>query len=194
VPQKKLRLATVWLSAVAPAATCPFSTSTNGSSSCRKSPIVYSPIADVKEFPENVDVTVVEGAVANEDSLEMIRKVARTRILVSFGDCAVTGNVPSLRNPLGDPKVVLERAYIETADVQAQIPDGGNVLPSLLPKVVPVHHVVPVEAFIWGCPPSAEKIRAAIEGLLAGEQKVDPTSPKTATRHRKSKPHENRYD
>ena len=27
--------------------------------------LVYSPIADVKEFPRDVDVTLVEGAVAN---------------------------------------------------------------------------------------------------------------------------------
>jgi NAD-reducing hydrogenase small subunit len=29
--------------------------------------LVYSPNADLKEFPENVDVTLVEGAVANVD-------------------------------------------------------------------------------------------------------------------------------
>ena len=33
--------------------------------------LVYSPIADVKEFPEDVDVTLVEGAVANVDHLEL---------------------------------------------------------------------------------------------------------------------------
>ena len=73
--------------------------------------VVYSPIADIKEFPHNVDVTLVEGAVANEDNLELI-KVARERskVLVSFGDCAVTGNVTAMRNPLGGPDVVLDRA------------------------------------------------------------------------------------
>ena len=30
-----------------------------------KMDLVYSPIADVKEFPEGVDVTLVEGAIAN---------------------------------------------------------------------------------------------------------------------------------
>ena len=50
---------------------------------------------DVKEYPEGVDVVLVEGAVANEEDLEKIRRVReRTRMLVSFGDCAVTGNVP----------------------------------------------------------------------------------------------------
>jgi hypothetical protein len=49
--------------------------------------LVYSPIIDVKEYPEGVDFVLVEGAVANEENLEMIRKVrARTKVLVSFGD------------------------------------------------------------------------------------------------------------
>ena len=64
--------------------------------------VVFSPFADVKEYPENVDLALVEGAVANDENLEMIHQVrARTKTLVAFGDCAVTGNVTALRNPLG---------------------------------------------------------------------------------------------
>src|ERR1035437_6794523 len=55
--------------------------------------LVFSPVMDVKEYPEGVDVCLVEGAVCNQDNLEMIHKVReRTKVLVSFGDCAVTGN------------------------------------------------------------------------------------------------------
>ena len=58
--------------------------------------VVYSPIADVKEYPEGVDVCLVEGAVCNEDNLELIHKIRqRTKVIVSFGDCAVTANVPA---------------------------------------------------------------------------------------------------
>lgn len=54
--------------------------------------VVYTPFADVKEYPENVDVVLVEGAVANEEHFEFLQKVrARTKTLISFGDCAVTG-------------------------------------------------------------------------------------------------------
>ena len=61
--------------------------------------LVYSPIADMKVFPANVDVTLVEGAVANYEHLEHIQTVRRrTKILVSLGDCAVTGNVTAMRN------------------------------------------------------------------------------------------------
>ena len=98
----KIRLATAWL---------------GGCSGCHmsfldldeklfeleeKAELVYSPIADVKEFPPDVDVTLVEGAVANVDHLELARDIrANSKVVVSFGDCAVTGNVTSLRNRLG---------------------------------------------------------------------------------------------
>ena len=63
--------------------------------------LVYSPVMDVKDYPEHVDVCLVEGAVANEDNLAQLRLIRqRTRILVAFGDCAITGNVTALRNPL----------------------------------------------------------------------------------------------
>src|SRR5512147_1168485 len=75
-----------------------------------KMDLVFSPIADIKEFPEAVDVTLVEGAINTEEDLAKLRKVrSRTKILVSFGDCAVTANVPSMRNEF-QLKDVLERA------------------------------------------------------------------------------------
>src|SRR6478609_9495082 len=68
----------------------------------QKIDLVYSPLVDRKDFPEQVDITLVEGAVSSTDDLAKIRKVrAHTKMLVSLGDCAVTSNVPSLRNPFG---------------------------------------------------------------------------------------------
>lgn len=162
----KLRLATVWL---------------DGCSGCHMSlldmderllelgehlDLVYSPLVDHKVFPEGVDVTLVEGAVSSESDLEKIGIVrARTRILVSLGDCAVTGNVPSMRNPFG-VDAILEHAYSLTVDLQAQVPVDG--LPALLPRVRPVHEVVLVDFYVPGCPPSADTIHTILTELLAG--------------------------
>jgi NAD-reducing hydrogenase small subunit len=132
--------------------------------------LVYSPLMDAKEYPEAVDVVLVEGAIANEDHLDMIRTVrARSRILISFGDCAVTGNVTALRNPFGSAEPVLQRSYIEAVDHHGQIPNEPGIVPPLLDRVTPVHAVVPVDVYLPGCPPSADRIRAALEPLLAGE-------------------------
>ncbi len=132
--------------------------------------LVYSPIMDVKEFPENVDVVLVEGAVANQDHLEQIRRVRqRAKVLIAFGDCAVTGNVTALRNPLGSAENVLRRAYLEGADIHAQIPSEPGIVPPLLDRVRPVHEIVPVDLYLPGCPPPAARIRSLLEQVLAGQ-------------------------
>ena len=134
--------------------------------------VVYSPVGcDLKEYPEGVDVCLVEGGVANQDNLELIREVrAKTKILVSFGDCAVTANVPAMRNMLGGSEPVLKRGYLELADETPQLPYEPGIVPELLDRVLPVHEVVTVDIYMPGCPPSADRIKATIEPLLRGEQ------------------------
>jgi len=163
----KLKLATVWL---------------DGCSGCHMSfldmderllgltewvDLVYSPIVDTKEFPDMVDIALVEGAVASVDDEKKIRKIrAHSKLLVAMGDCAVAGNVPSMRNPIG-PDAILHRAYIENASAQPQIP--CVVVPRLLNIVRPIHEFVKVDVFLPGCPPSADTFHTAITALITGE-------------------------
>jgi NAD-reducing hydrogenase small subunit len=131
--------------------------------------IVYSPILDVKVFPENVDIALVEGAVANEDNLEMIKRIRKnSKIIIAFGDCAVTGNVTAMRNPLGSATKIIKAVYVDSVDTEPQMPSRAKTLPVLLDKVVPLHEVVNVDYYLHGCPPSAARIREAIEQVLAG--------------------------
>ena len=128
--------------------------------------LVYGPLVDFKEFPEDVDVCLVEGAVSSEEDLHKIRMVReRTKTLVSFGDCAVTSNVPGMRNPIGVAPI-LDRAYRENVTINAQIP--SEIVPKLLPVSTPVHRVVKVDVFLPGCPPSADLIYTKLDDLLAG--------------------------
>jgi NAD-reducing hydrogenase small subunit len=173
---RKLRFATVWLA---------------GCSGCHMSfldldewlfdlaervEVVFSPVAsDAKRYPEAVDVCLVEGAVANADNLELALTLrARSRLVVSFGDCAISANVPGLRNLCAPPgetaQAALERGYLELADHGAGLPHAPGIVPDLLPKVLPLHEVIPVDVYLPGCPPSAARIRAALEPLLAGER------------------------
>jgi NAD-reducing hydrogenase small subunit len=133
--------------------------------------IVYSPVVDMKEYPEKVDVCLIEGAICNHDNLELLHKIRRrTRVLISFGDCAVTGNVPAIRNQLGlgNAENVLQCAYVANAQHNPGVPKNDGIVPALLERVQPVHEVVKVEYFLPGCPPPAERIKAFLRQLLNG--------------------------
>lgn len=131
--------------------------------------VVYSPIADIKEFPEDVDVTLVEGALANDDNLELALEIrAKSHLVVSFGDCAVTGNVTAMRNPLGDPLAIIKSVYVDAPDRDGQVPSKEGIVPHLLPQVLPLHKAIRVDAFLPGCPPPADRIQTALEALLEG--------------------------
>ncbi|MGO9641992.1 MAG: NADP oxidoreductase [Candidatus Acidiferrales bacterium] len=162
----KIKLATVWL---------------DGCSGCHMSildmderlvelsaqfDLVFSPLVDAKTFPEGVDVALVEGAVSSEEDLHKIRMIrAKTKTLVSLGDCAVTGNVPAMRNAWSVDSI-FKRVFWENATAQQQAP--SQVVPKLLPRVRPVHEVVDVDLYVPGCPPSADTIHTVLVELLAG--------------------------
>ena len=134
--------------------------------------LVYSPLVDRKDFPELVDITLVEGAVSNEDDLTKIKKVrAHTNVLVSLGDCAVTSNIPGMRNPFG-VRAIIDRAYVDTVSIPRPAP--SSVIPRLLDRVRPVHEVVPVDVFVPGCPPSADTIYKVLSELIAGSKAPTP--------------------
>ncbi len=128
--------------------------------------LVYSPLVDTKEYPENVDVVLIEGAVSSTEDVEKIHKIRqRSKFLVALGDCAVTSNVPSMRNRF-KVEDVLHRAYIENAQLHQQIP--SEVIPPLLPHSRPVHEFVKVDLFVPGCPPEADAIHFVLTELVAG--------------------------
>lgn len=132
--------------------------------------VVFSPVMDIKEYPAGVDVVLVEGAIANEDHVEMIHAVrARSKVIISFGDCAITGNVTALRNLFGPAESVLQRAYVENVDLKPGVPREPGIVPPLIDRVVPVHALVPVEYYLPGCPPPADRIRALLTQLLEGK-------------------------
>jgi len=169
---KKIRMATVWL---------------DGCSGCHMSfldmderliaiapmiEMVYSPIVDMKEIPADIDLTIIEGAVSNKDDLHRATELRKnSKFVIALGDCAVTGNVPSMRNPIGVTQI-FDRAYHQLSDVNELDPDNG--VPALLTNAMPVHQVVDVDLFVQGCPPPADAIHFVLSELIEGRT-PDPT-------------------
>lgn len=138
--------------------------------------LVYSPLADVKEFPSDVDVTLVEGAVTNTENEELAHSIRRnSRIVIAFGDCASTGNVTAMRNRFTVDEIE-QRAYIELSDKNPMVPNEYEILATLMKKALPLHEVIKVDLFLHGCPPSADEIWFAVTELLAGRTPVLPTA------------------
>ena len=163
---RRARLATVWL---------------DGCSGCHMSlldideaiiaiakrvEVVYGPLVDAQEFPKAVDVVLIEGAISSQEDLERVRIIRqRSKLVVALGDCAVTGNVPAMRNQIA-PRKLLERIYIEGFQENPGIPTEG--VPALLRHAIPVHEVVKVDLHVPGCPPPAAAIAFVLGELLDG--------------------------
>ncbi len=128
--------------------------------------IVFGPLVDAQEFPRDVDVAIVEGAVSSQDDLKLAQTLReRSRIVVALGDCAVTSNVPSMRNGLPVRKM-LERIYVEGVAPRSAVPTDG--VPALLVQAVPLHNVIRVDVHVPGCPPKPDAISHVLTELFEG--------------------------
>jgi NAD-reducing hydrogenase small subunit len=163
---KKVKLATVWLDGCSGCHMSVLDIDEAIEIVARKLDIVYGPLVDAQKFPDAVDVTLVEGAVSSQEDLEKIQHIRqRTKLLVALGDCAVTGNVPAMRNPI-PVKALLERVYVQGAQASPGVPTDG--VPKLLRRAVPVQEIVKVDLHVPGCPPPAKTILFALGELLEG--------------------------
>jgi NAD-reducing hydrogenase small subunit len=134
----------------------------------KKAEIVFGPLVDAQEYPVGTDVGVIEGAVSSQDDVKLAQTVrARSKIVVALGDCAVTSNVPSMRNGIPTRKL-LERVYVEGATEKPGVPGDG--VPALLKHAVPLHEVVQVDVHVPGCPPKPNAILFALSELLEGRR------------------------
>lgn len=131
-----------------------------------------SPINDIKEFTGRCTVGLIEGGCGNDENVHVLQNFRKNcDILISVGECAVSGGLPAMRNPV-PLKECLDEAYLDGPTVynpNKTIPNDKEI-PILLDKVYPCHEVVKIDYFLPGCPPSADTIWTAIASLLEGKQ------------------------
>ena len=162
----KIKLATIWLDGCAGCHMSLLDLDEGILAVAQQADLVYSPLVDAQEFPEDVDVTLVEGAVSSQEDAARLRTArARTRVLVALGYCSITGNVPAMRNTV-PVQQILQRVYVEGADTGQVVPSAG--VPPLLPQARPLHEFVKVDLHLPGCPPNPKAILAVVGELLQG--------------------------
>ena len=135
--------------------------------------VVCSPVVDPKGYPEGVDIALVEGAVSSVHDTDKARLIrARTKFVIAVGDCAVTGNVPAMRNQY-EVEALFQRAYVENATW----PETPEMRKARLPVIDvppheriarPLHEVIKVDLHVPGCPPPADAFWFVLTELLAG--------------------------
>jgi F420-non-reducing hydrogenase small subunit len=120
-----------------------------------------TPFNDIKGL-EPVTVGILEGAVATDDNLKLAREMReKAEVLVALGTCATFGGIGGLRN-LEPVTMALNNVYAGTT------PDASDI-PDLLPRVMPLESVVPVDVVVRGCPPDPEDILQTLLAVLSGK-------------------------
>lgn len=124
-----------------------------------------SPLTDIKQVSD-CDIGLIEGGLCNEENVHVLEEFRKhCKILVAVGACAINGGVPALRNHY-TVQECLEESYLKGLGVvDPQIPDDP-ALPALLPKVIPIHALVPVDYFLPGCPPPADAFVELLDAVL----------------------------
>ena len=132
-----------------------------------------SPIDDIKEFTKKCDIGIIEGGCCNSENIHVLKDFRKNcKILISFGECAIMGGLPALRNgiPIAE---CLNEAYLDgptVRDNDQQIIPNDDEIPMLLDKVYPLHEIVKIDYYLPGCPPSAELIWNALVALVTGDE------------------------
>jgi len=135
--------------------------------------------ADVEAMPDgHIDVTLFHGAIRNSENEHLARLLrAKSKVLVAFGSCAHLGGIPALAN-LFNRSMIFKRVYHEspsTRNPEAKEPqtkvaveEGELRLPEFYDTVRPLDHIVEVDYYVPGCPPTPTQIWNVVLAILGG--------------------------
>ncbi|MDH7517143.1 MAG: oxidoreductase [Candidatus Thermoplasmatota archaeon] len=145
--------------------------------------ILFWPVAidskykDVEAMPDNfIDVCFFNGAIRtseNEHMAKLFRK--KSKVLISFGACAVHGGIPGLAN-LANREEVFRAAYLDNPSTvnpdktlpktSVKVKEGELILPEFYDTVKSLHQVVDVDYFLPSCPPPTKLIVDALDAIV----------------------------
>ena len=104
---------------------------------------------------------------------QLLRK--KSKVLVAFGSCASEGCIPGLAN-VTNRREIFDTVYHQTPSTEnpdriepqpkTEVPEGTLHLPVFYDTLRTLDQTVPVDYYLPGCPPEAERIWDAITAIV----------------------------
>ena len=127
----------------------------------------------------HIDVCFFNGAIRNSEQEELAHLLRKkSKVMVAFGSCAVTGGIPGLAN-LSDKKGIFETVYHDNASIEnpegivpepsSQVKEGELTIPEFYDTVKTLDQTIEVDYYLPGCPPPTNLILTAVTAIIKGE-------------------------
>jgi len=141
---------------------------------------VDAKVRDVERMPDgSIDVCLFNGSIRTSEQEYMAHLMRKkSKVLVAFGSCASEGCIPGMAN-MNDREEIFNTAYRDTPSTEnphglrpqqeTAVPEGTLHLPLFYDSVKTLEQTVPVDYFLPGCPPEAERIWDAVVAILTGK-------------------------
>jgi sulfhydrogenase subunit delta len=132
-------------------------------------------LVDVVEFREvltgnapEYDIAFVEGSITRKEDEERLKDIrSRSKLVVAYGQCAVTGGINRLKNQWQSMDAVRKQVYGKNYD----LPHLDTYPTRGIDAVVKVDHYIP------GCPIDRDEFLRVVKELLLGKKPVLPNYP-----------------
>ena len=99
------------------------------------------------------DISLVEGGISTPEEIDEIKQIRKkSKFLIAFGDCAIEGCIPSIRN------------WIPQMEAEKQVYPDPSLICSM--KVLGIGEYVKVDAILKGCPPHRDTILELLKSAL----------------------------
>ena len=114
------------------------------------------------------DVGMISGGIRSEEHKKLAQEMRKKcKFLIALGSCACYGGVPALANTFTTEEM-LEKVYRGCVTTEKNgLP--CEQIPALTDRVYAIQEVVPVDAFLPGCPTTPEMVANALIALLEGK-------------------------
>ena len=140
---------------------------------------VDAKVRDVERMPDgSIDVCLFNGGIRTSEQEYMAQLLRRkSKVLVAFGSCAHEGCIPGLAN-VNNRRQIFDTVYHQTPSTvnpenvepqtKTEVPEGTLHLPVFYDTLRTLDQTVPVDYYLPGCPPEAERIWEAITAIVEG--------------------------